>query len=188
VQWSNHRAKVPPEMLEDRVITRPASPEELREVLNVIIASYHQYRWAIPGAALAIHLADLLELRRSVQGTEFLVAERKGRLLGVALCLPMASKQDWPRRWHSVRSLAVLPEARRVGIARALLAACARRGREDGATALCLHVASFMKAADQLAREVGFQRLHAGDFTIGAPHGLAANQQVVMQAYAMPLA
>jgi GNAT superfamily N-acetyltransferase len=180
-------AQVPPELLEDAVITRIAGPDELREVLNVLISSYHQYRWAVPWSAVAIHLADLFDLRRSVQGADFLVAERKGRLLGVALCLPMASKQDWPRRWFSVRALAVVPEARRTGIGRALLAACVRRGRQDRATALCVHLASFMISAHKLVRGVGFQRLGAGDFQLGDGHGLAAHQPVTMKAYALPL-
>jgi ribosomal protein S18 acetylase RimI-like enzyme len=187
VQPSNRIAKLPPEWLEEQFITRTAGADELREVMNVLIAGYHQYRWAIPWSAVAIHLADLLELRRSVQGAEFLVTERKGQLLGAALCLPMASKQDWPRRWFSVRALAVIPEARRIGVARSLLAACARRGRQDRAAALCLHIASFMKAADHLARDLGFHRLGAGDFKLGTDQGLPGDQPVTMKAYAMPL-
>jgi GNAT superfamily N-acetyltransferase len=187
VRTSNPVADLPPEILKDRIITRLAAPDELREVMNVLITSYHQYRWVVPWSAMAIHLADLLQLRRSVQGADFLVAQRKERLLGVALCLPMASKQDWPRRWFSVRALAVIPEARRTGVGRALLAACARRGRQDGAAALCLHVAAFTKGADRLARDLGFHRLGAGDFALGASHGLGADQQVTMMAYAMPL-
>jgi GNAT superfamily N-acetyltransferase len=187
VPSSHHLLDVRPELLDARVTTRVAGPEELRAVLNILITSYHQFRWVIPWSALAVHLADLLELRRSIRGADFLVAERKGRPVGVALCLPMASKQAWPRAWYSVRALAVIPEARRTGVARALLGACARRAREAGAAALCLHLASFMTGAQELAREAGFERLGAGDFELGASHGLVTEQPVNMNAYALPL-
>jgi ribosomal protein S18 acetylase RimI-like enzyme len=184
---SSSQAIVREDSREEAFIIRTIRAEELREVVNVLVSSYHQYHWAVPWNAMAIHLAELLELRRSVQGADFVVAERQGRFLGVALMLPMASKEDWPRRWASVRALAVIPEARRLGIARALLAACAERARGERATALCLHVASFMTAASQLALEVGFRRLKSGDFRMGEAYGLAEDQRVSMRAYALPL-
>ena len=180
-------ANVHRELLAEPCRVRLAAPGEMQEVVGVLLAAYRQYQWALPWNAVAMHLADLLQLQWSVPGVEFLVAERQGRILGVALTLPMAGQEDGPRRWVSVRALAVVPAARRLGIASALLAACARRAREQRATALCLHVPGFMKAGNDLAARVGFHRLESGDFQLGASHGLADDQRVSMQAYALPL-
>ena len=60
-----------------------------------------------------------------------LVAEQEGRLVGFAL-LHVAYEVPWAARGLYLTDLFVLPEARRHGIGRALVAACAREAKSQG--------------------------------------------------------
>ena len=99
---------------------------------------------------------------------EWLVAERDGALLGSVFLYPPAvdayggltGRAPWPE----LRLLAVAPEARGAGAARALMEACVARARAMGAQALGLHTSESMAAARALYASMGFVREPAYDF------------------------
>jgi ribosomal protein S18 acetylase RimI-like enzyme len=167
-----------------RLAIRTATVDDTREVMAVLAQSYRQFEPWLPWSAVAIHLAELFELRRSLRDAEFLVAVVDGRVEGVAMCVPMANKRARSRRWLRVRALGVTPRARRRGLARALLRECAVRGLAGGAGALCLHVAAFMRPARALVEALGFMRMREYDFPIGAAYGV--DEPITMRAYVLP--
>ena len=65
-----------------------------------------------------------------------------------------------------VRMLAVQPDARRRGVARALMQACEELARATGKTLLVLSTESAMTAAQALYESLGFVRTPDRDWTI----------------------
>src|SRR5207249_8898075 len=83
---------------------------------------------------------------------------------------PEASRsalERWPVGWASIRTLAVLPDARGRGTGEALTRECIRRAHEQGAVAVGLHTNPFMAAANRLYKRLGFRRAHEFDIEIG---------------------
>jgi GNAT superfamily N-acetyltransferase len=168
---------------------RGARPEELRAVFGMLIAAYVEHQWVMPGAAFRIHLGDVFALRRQAGSAGFLVAERNGRLLGAAMCDPRPARHDirWPEGWASLVALAVIPEARWQGVGSTLLAACAARVGEQGASTLCLHASEVMTSSVGFAETMGLERAPALDFDLGVGHGLEPGSTVTMRAYRLAL-
>lgn len=93
-------------------------------------------------------------------GRQF-VAERAGRVLGSVLYYPGGSTRTGD---PSVRLLAVIPEARGHGIARALMDRCVEEARAEGAAALVLHTMQMMDVARGMYERMGFRRVPDYDF------------------------
>ena len=86
-----------------------------------------------------------------------------GRILGT-LTLELSSRIDedsptLPEDAAHIRMLGVLPEARRLGVARALMEDADRRAREAGKRRLTLHTTERMKAAQAMYSSLGFSRV-----------------------------
>jgi len=84
-----------------------------------------------------------------------LLAERDGTAVGFTQLYPMFSSVRTARLWI-LNDLFVTADARRHGVARALLDAAARFGREDGAAGLMLETGSDNAAARALYRAAGW--------------------------------
>ena len=69
-------------------------------------------------------------------------------------------KPDWPE----LRMLAVAPEARGLGVGKALLMECIRRSRAAGYAHLGLHTEDAMAVAMGMYERAGFQRMPELDF------------------------
>ena len=85
----------------------------------------------------------------------------------LALYAPMQPRTAaWPTLtpWPEVRLVAVDPNLRGRGVARALVDECVRRARTSGATALGLHSSRSMRAAIRLYERMGFVRDPDHDF------------------------
>ena len=84
----------------------------------------------------------------------------------------------WPRRWAGVRTLAVDPAHRGLGVARLLMRSCVDRAVAAGAPVVCLHTASFMPAAVGLYEAMDFRR--APDYDIDVTPLLGVSGDPVM--------
>ena len=88
-----------------------------------------------------------------------LLAEQRGMALGYAVVQDGQRHPDafaLPRRWREVDQLAVLPEHRRRGVARALIEHIVAAARADGVPALELNTWAFNQAARETFRRLGF--------------------------------
>src|SRR2546430_11396969 len=109
-------------------LVRDAVPADYPAIRRVVIAAYRQYADLIARDVFSPYLADLLDLDTHARHGRLLVVEADGRIRGFGAFYPDASVQGlgWPPGWVTGRALAVHPDARGHGVARALLAACER--------------------------------------------------------------
>ena len=98
---------------------------------------------------------------------DLIVAEVAGRLSGAVTFYPEASHSEreiWPAGWAGVRLLAVLPDARGLGIGKALMDECLRRCRQLAVPTLGLHTTEPMDVARGMYERMGFARTPEYDF------------------------
>lgn len=150
------------------VLVRDARAEERDSIRALTMRAYAQYANVMsPEAWAGLYEAACIALETRLPAHRF-VAERAGWIVGSVMLFPPASDAyaGWSRTasWPELRLLAVSPEARGSGIGEALVAACVRRAREDGAATLGLHTVAGMHAANKLYSRFGFVRAPELDF------------------------
>ena len=171
-------------------LVRDAVPADYPEIRRVIIAAYLQYADVIAPDVFSPYLADLLDLDTHARHGHLVVVEADGRIRGFGAFYPDASVQGfgWPAGWAGGRALAVHPDARGHGVARALLAACERLARECGAPVFAFHTASFMTGAIALYERLGYRRAPEFDFDMAARYSRFGAAPIMSIAYLRQLA
>jgi ribosomal protein S18 acetylase RimI-like enzyme len=159
----------------------PADPA----IRRVVIAAYRQYAELIARDVFSPYLADLLDLDTHARHGRLIVVEADGRIRGFGAFYPDASVQGlgWPPGWASGRALAVHPDARGHGVARALLATSERPAGESGAPVFAFHTASFMTDAIALYKRLGFRRAPEFDFDMAARYSRFGAAPITAIAY-----
>ena len=148
---------------------RDARPGELDRLSRPLEEVYDEFQPHFPDDLWRAYLGEIADVR-SRRGSELIVAE-----LRVALSArSVSTRRHRARRlsggwsgWASIRTLAVLPEARGRGVGEALTRECLRRAYERGAAAVGLHTNPFMAAANRLYERLGFRRAPEFDIEIG---------------------
>jgi GNAT superfamily N-acetyltransferase len=162
----------------DAVRTRPATEitlhaarlSELDDLSRLLDEAYAEFRPHVPAPLWRAYLAEIVDVRSRLDGSELIVAERAGRRVGTVGFYPEASRsalECWPLGWASIRTLAVLPGARGEGVGAALVRECLARAREWGVVAVGLHTNPFMAEANRLYERLGFRRASEFDLEIG---------------------
>jgi GNAT superfamily N-acetyltransferase len=171
-------------------LVRDAAPADYPAIRRVILAAYRQYSGLIARDIFSPYLADVLDLDQHARHGRLLVVEADGRILGFGAFYPDASVQGfgWPPGWASGRALAVHPDARGHGVARALLAAVERLAREAGAPVYAFHTASFMTDAIALYERAGYHRAPEFDFDLTTRYGRFGAAPITAFAYLRQLA
>jgi ribosomal protein S18 acetylase RimI-like enzyme len=149
---------------------RDARRDELDGLSRLLEEVYGDFQPHFPGDLWQAYLGEIVDVRSRLGGSEVIVAETAGRLVGTVGFYPEASRsalERWPVGWASIRTLAVLPDARGKGVGEALARECLRRARERGAPAVGLHTNPFMAAANRLYERLGFRRAPEFDIEIG---------------------
>jgi ribosomal protein S18 acetylase RimI-like enzyme len=148
---------------------RDARDEDRAAVAALTLEAYGEYAekmepdaWAgLEGAVRGVLAAD-------DSGVERIVAERDGRIVGSVMLYPARTNAygelTGPASWPELRLLAVAPDARGLGVGRALVEECIRRARAAGATELGLHTSRSMEVALGLYERMGFVRAPEHDF------------------------
>jgi GNAT superfamily N-acetyltransferase len=171
-------------------LVRDAVPADYPAIRRVILAAYRQYADLIARDIFSPYLADVLDLDKHARHGRLLVVEADGRIRGFGAFYPDASVQGfgWPPGWAGGRALAVHPDARGHGVARALLAACERLARDCGAPVFAFHTASFMTGAIALYERLGYRRAPEFDFDMAARYGRFGAAPIMSIAYVRQLA
>jgi GNAT superfamily N-acetyltransferase len=166
-------------------LVRDAVPADYPAIREVVIAAYRQYADLITLDMFSPYLADLLDLDKHARNGRLLVVEADGRVRGFGAFYPDASVQGfgWPPGWAGGRALAVHPDARGHGAARALLASCESLARQAGAPVFAFHTASFMTQAIALYERLGYRRAPEFDFDLAARYSRFGAAPVMSIAY-----
>jgi GNAT superfamily N-acetyltransferase len=152
------------------LIIRDARADEREVVAEITRAAYSEYA-EIMSPETWPELRDAIDSGlASTVPADRIVAELDGRAVGSAMLFPAnvnayshvedALQLTYPE----VRLVAVRPDARGKGIARALMEECVRRARAAGARAIGIHTSASMRAALALYTDMGFVRVPEHDF------------------------
>ncbi|MFD1676947.1 GNAT family N-acetyltransferase [Alicyclobacillus fodiniaquatilis] len=118
------------------------------------------------------------------ENVEILVAEVAGQIVGsVALWQENTDAYEGlttTSLFPEIRTLAVAPQMRNQGLAKALVAECIRRAKARDCQYIGLHTMDFMESAVHLYESLGFERAPQLDFE--TPVG-----SVTVKAYQLPL-
>lgn len=142
------------------VTVRPARLEELAEVGDVTVGAYAEDGYLVPDDPYVPRLRDAAARAREAEVYVATLEDLPGRVAGTVTFCPEGSP------WREVagpgegefRMLGVAPEARRRGVADALVATCLERSRELGYTAVVLCSLPEQRAAQRLYARLGFRR------------------------------
>jgi len=149
---------------------RDAGVEALDQASLLIRDAYLEYQANFSPEVWERYAWDIMDVRSRLDTSELIVAENSGRLVGAVTFYPNTSPSDqggWPAGWTGIRLLAVHPDARGMGIGRALMDECLRRSRLLSATALGLHTTELMGIARGMYERMGFVRVPEYDFQAG---------------------
>ena len=144
------------------IAIREARPEEYADAGEVTAAAYAEFVRP-EDADWKAYVEELRDVRsRAARAIVLVAVDDAGRILGT-LTLELSSRIDedsppLPQDAAHIRMLGVLPEARRLGVARALMEEAERRARAAGKTRITLHTTERMKAAQKMYDSLGFSR------------------------------
>lgn len=169
--------------LPDELVIRDARDDERVPIAGLTRRAYAELSSVMAPPAWSALDAAIIGALASDAGAERIVAERGGRLLGSVMLYPasaaaygsLTSEAGSPE----LRLLAVAPEARGLGVGKALVRECIARAHRTGARALGLHTSASMYAARALYARMGFVRAPETDFR---PEGAE-----LVEGYRLPL-
>ena len=149
-------------------IIRDARPGERAAVRQLTLQAYAEFESIMDPTSWAELDGAIRGALASDAAANCIVAEDGGRLIGSVMLYPakadaygdLTRAVDCPE----VRLVAVAPEARGRGVARALMEECIRRARAWGAAYLGLHTSRSLRAAMALYARMGFERDPRTDF------------------------
>lgn len=147
-------------------LIRYAREDEQDEVSTLIRVAYQEYEPHYTPERWRGYIENVGNLRNR-EGYELIVAELNSRLVGAVLFYPdgsVSGQGEWPPGWAGILRLAVLPEARGLGIGRALVERCLQRCRELGIKTAGLHSTEWMAVARGMYERMGFVRVPEFDF------------------------
>ncbi|MCM3569340.1 GNAT family N-acetyltransferase [Neobacillus mesonae] len=163
---------------------RKASGNEIEMIREQRVMAYEEHAQKVPEGHWEALRKSILSDADEQMGVELLVAELEGEVVGSVALFPSKSDAykglsdmvDYPE----IRMLAVAPQARRKGIAEALIKECILRAKVSGTKYIGLHTADFMEAAIRLYERMGFIRMTEFDFQ-------PADDGIIVKAYRLSI-
>jgi len=171
-------------------LIRPATRADLPELSIIITAAFETYRGLVPDRTLDLYVADSADIAQQYGRGEILVLESRGRIAGSVVHYADAGQEGLglPSGCAGIRTLAVHRQERGRGFGRRLVEACVARARKDGAPAIVLHTADFMRNAVAIYRSMGFTRCPEHDLLASVIPGLGSSEgDVLVTAYRLDL-
>lgn len=168
------------------VTVRDATAEEYPAVAALTVAAYSEFADQLGDERWGHYRDDLGDVARRAQRGSIVIAEAGGRLVGAVSYYPPVRERTgeesawvwWPPGYGYVRALAVHPDARRLGVGRALTLACIERTRAAGGDGVALNSVAMMTAAQRMYQGLGFRRVlgNEEDPTVDDGWGLLSYQ------------
>ncbi len=152
------------------VRVRDARDSELGSLSRLLEEAYGEFEPRFPDGLWQVYLGEIVDVRSRLSDSELILAELERRIVGTVGFYAEAWRstlEHWPAGWSSIRTLAVLADARGRGVGEALARECLRRARKCGAIAVGLHTNQFMVSANRLYARLGFRRVPELDIEIG---------------------
>jgi GNAT superfamily N-acetyltransferase len=147
---------------------RAAVPADYPAIREVVTAAYRQYADLIPPDIFSPYLAGLLDLDMHASRGRMFIVEADERVCAFGAFYPDGSAQGYPPGCASGRALAVHPDARGNGAARALLAVGEYLALRAGSPVLAFHTHSYMTGAIALYERLGYRRAPDFDLDLAA--------------------
>lgn len=143
----------------DRLVLRAGTPADAARLAHTIAAAFAQYRGRLVPESSAFKETPEAILAQLAQGSGAILAERDGEVLGCVMTEPMEGDLYFGR-------LAVLPNARGLGLAKRLIAAVEADARARGLPGVRLGVRIALPDNQRLFRSLGYREIsreaHAG--------------------------
>ncbi len=155
---------------------RPYRPADAPAIDALAVAAFEQFKDAYTDwPTFKDRIAAMSAL--AAHG-EIIVAEQGTRLLGaVAYIAPHQPKSAFfDAAWPIMRMLVVAPEARGLGVGRALADECITRARRDKAAVFALHTSELMSVALPMYQRMGFAWHAAAPDIHGVAYGIYLKQ------------
>ena len=150
---------------------RPARPEEAAAI-GVLTERAYRVDGYLDVSGGERYAAELRDAARRIADAVVLVAERGGELAGtVTLAVPGSAYAETAAAGElEVRMLAVDPDVRRRGVARALMAAAEEHARRLGLARVVLCTEAPMRRPQRLYERLGYRREPHRDWTVEGFH------------------
>lgn len=151
------------------MIIRDAKVGELEVIRELRLQAYQEHAPKIPKEHWLALKKSVLSDESIELDVERIVIELNDEIVGSIVLFPakmevykglIEGEQEYPE----LRMLAVAPQARGKGVAKALVNECLRRTKEKGYAAMGLHTSDFMGDAVKLYEGLGFERIPHKDF------------------------
>jgi ribosomal protein S18 acetylase RimI-like enzyme len=139
---------------------RPAHVDELAAIGDLTVAAYTSDGFLLEDDPYTEHLRDAVSRAREAEVYVAELVDRPGEPAGtVTFCSQGSPWSELAQPGEGeFRMLAVAPDARRRGVAAALVSVCVERSRELGYTALVLSSLPVQQPAHRLYERLGFRR------------------------------
>ena len=151
------------------MIIRNAKSSEFEYIKELRVHAYNEHEQKIPKDHWNVLKNQISADEDLEQDIDQIVAEIDGEIAGTVVLYPpktelykglLEESLDYPE----IRKLAVSPDFRGRGVAKALIAECIKRSKNRGIKKIGLHTADFMENAVKLYEDLGFERLPQYDF------------------------
>ena len=147
--------------MDNRIVIRDASPEELDDIDALVKAAYLEFRPLFPEKVWQAWMDNVSQTIRAPAGM-LIVALADGIIQGAIKVYPDASQSgmgQWPEGVAAIRILAVSPGARGRGYGTLLARECLRRAKAMQISTIFLFTGEFMDAARHIYEKLGFRRV-----------------------------
>jgi ribosomal protein S18 acetylase RimI-like enzyme len=137
-----------------------ATSKDFEAIADLNVASYAEFSASLQSGAWDVMQKNLRNIAERAEAAEFMVCRSGNDIIGsVAYCSagkgnPEIFKSDMA----SIHLLAVHPQQRGKGIAKALTVACISRARTDKSSSIGLFTSELMQPAQHIYRRLGFQQ------------------------------
>jgi ribosomal protein S18 acetylase RimI-like enzyme len=137
-----------------------ATSQEFKAIADLNIAAYQEFASHLQPDAWKIMQQNLRNIPAKAKATEFIIYHSSNDIVGSVAYCP-AGKSDpavFEPDMASILLLAVHPQHRGRGIAKALAVECIVRAKTDHANSIGLFTSELMRSAQHLYQSLGFQK------------------------------